>query len=208
MVQTGAARRAAVGTSANGLPTMVFDGTDVHLWPQSPAHSSTTKVGIWLWYKPATVSGTQLLYAVQAGVAGAANSRLAFYQTNDKLNIDVWKTSGSGRQFITASFLVAAAWHALYLQYDSSRGGDANVALYVGGVTKSLTPSGFGGAGAADLGELQAATGSATVGAANDSDTPPSAITNGGMLGPNILALNDNLTAAQIADTLLYEAPT
>lgn len=208
MVQTGVNRRAAVGSSANGLPTMVFDGTDVHLWPQSPAHSSTTKVGVWLWFKPATVVGVQTLYSVTNGVAGSATKRLILYANGSTLNCLAYLDNFNGRNGATAAgVLVAGAWHAIYLQYDSSRGGDPNIAIFVGGVSQgplTMTSDGAGGV----LGALQAASGSATFGGATDSDTPSNPIANGGQIGPNIIPLNDNLTAAGIANLLAFEAPT
>jgi hypothetical protein len=207
MVQTDVDRRAAVGTSSNGYPTMVFDGTDVHLWPQSPAHSSTTKVGIWLWYKPATVSGLQVLYAVSNNIAGSTTARLSMYAQGTDVVVSAMITNANGRQGNTsvAGALAAGAWHAMYLQYDSSRGGDANLALFINGVSKALTYFDIGAGGT--LGALQAASGSATIGGASDSDTPTIPIANGGEIGPNIFAFNDNLTASQIASLLAYEAP-
>lgn len=207
MVQTGVNRRAAVGTSGNGFPTMVFDGTDVHLWPESPATSSTTKVGIWLWFKPATVASTQMLYETAAGIGGAGNSRLIFYATNAKLQCECYISNVNGRTGTTSSnVLTAGAYTAIYLQYDSSRGGDANLAIFTGGTSQGLTFANIGAGGT--LGALLAASGNALVGAATDSDTPVNPITNGGEIGPNIIAFNDNLTAAEIASMLTFEAPT
>lgn len=206
MVQTDTDRRAAVGASANGFPTMVFDGSDVHLWPLDPAHSSTTKVGIWFWYKPATVAGIQRLYSVASGVAGATNNRLQLYGFNAALNCEAYASGNIGRFGTTPNVLVAGAWHAVYLQYDSSRGGDANLAIFVGGVSQVLT-NGNVGAGAA-LATLPTSAGSALVGGATDSDTPTQPIANGGQIGPNIFAFNDNLTAAEITSFLAYQVPT
>jgi hypothetical protein len=209
MVQTDTDRRAAVGTSGNGLPTMVFDGTDIHLWPLSPGHSSTTKVGLWLWYKPATVSGAQYLYRAAAGQGGQSFNRIDFYAFGSTLVCEVSVTNTTGRSGATASgTLTAGAWHAIYMQYDSSRGGDANLAVYVGGVSKSLTFANIGTG--ATLTTLQAATAAANalIGGATDSDTPVAAIANLGELGPNLLALNDNLSTDEIGRFLTFEAPT
>lgn len=207
MVQTDADRRAAVGAAANSVPTMVFDGTDVHLWPTVPATSSTTKVGIWLWYKPITVAGTQYLYRVAAGQGGVTLSRFDFYATGSQLQCEVSVTNTTGRFGVTASgTLTAGAWHAIYLQYDSSRGGDPNLVIHVNAADKSLT---YGNVGAgATLTTLQVANGSALFGGATDSDTPVVPIANGGQLGPHIFAFNDNLTAAQELFLLGYDRPT
>lgn len=206
MVQTGTVRRAAVGASANGFPTMVFDGTDVHLWPLDPAHSSTTKVGIWLWFKPATVAGVQRLYGVLAGVAGSTTNRLQLYTLSAALNCEAYASGSAGRFGTTPNVLVAGAWHAIYLQYDSSRGGDANLAIFVNGVSQSLT---YGNVGAGQaLATLPAASGSAPVGGGTDTDTTANPIANGGQIGPNMFAFNDNLSAAEIALFLAYQVPT
>jgi hypothetical protein len=206
MVQTDVDRRAAVGASANGLPTMVFDATDVHLWPVSPAHSSTTKVGIWLWYKPATIVGTQFLYNVQNAVAGSATRRLAIFQNGATLQFTAYLDNFNGRSGATGAILSAGVFAAHYFQYDSSRGGDANIAIFSGGVAQSLAYSNDGAGGV--LGALQAASGSAVIGGSTDSDTPSNPIANGGQLGPNGYAFDDNLTAQQIANFLAFEAPT
>lgn len=206
MTQAVSGRQTAVGASTNSLPTMVFNGANVHLWQQSPAHSSTTKVGIWLWYNPATVVGVQRLYGVIAGQGGSGTNRLQLYALNDKINCECYASGADGRFGTTPSILVAGAWHAIYLQYDSSRGGDPNLAIFVGGASQTLT---YGNVGAgATLTTLPAASGSALVGGGTDSDTPTNPIANGGQIGPNGFAFNDNLTAAEIARFLAFEVPT
>ncbi len=203
---SGGLRKTAVGAAANGLPTMVFDGTDVHLWPVSPAHSATTKVGLWFWYKPATVAGIQYLYAVTNGVAGSSTKRLHLRANAAKIDGVAYIDNFNGRAGSTPNVLVAGSYTAIYLQYDSSRGGDANLAIFIGGAAQTLTYANDGAGGT--LGALQAASGSATIGGATDSDTPATPIANNGVIGPNIFAFNDNLTAAEIAAILAFEAPT
>lgn len=201
MTQPSANRKAAVGASANGLPTMVFDATDVYSWPYSPAHSSTTKVGIWLRYKPSTVSGTQRLYG------DSFANRLQFYATTSKLQCECYISGANGRFGATPTgALVAGAWHAIYLSYDSSRGGDGNLQIWVNGVNLTLTYGNLGVGGT--LGALQAATGSTLVGGGTDTDTPANPIANLGEIGPNIYAENDNLTVAQELALRTFEAPT
>lgn len=207
MVQTVAVRQTSVGASLNGLPTMVFSGTNVHLWPQSPAHSATTKVGIWLWYKPATVAGIQRLYTVAAGVSGSATNRLQLYATGDKLQCECYISGVDGRFGTTpAATLVAGAQHPIYLQYDSSRGGDPNLQIWVNGVSQTLVFGNLGAGGA--LAALPAASGNALVGGGTDSDTPANPIVVGGVIGPNIFALNNNLTASEELALRNFEAPT
>ncbi len=207
MVQTDTDRRAAVGASANGFPTMVFDGSDVHLWPLSPAHSATTKIGIWLWYKPADAVNTCYLYAAGDSGPPVSAQRIALRQSGSRVDARVLITNDNGRALQSpTSVLTAGAWHAIYMQYDSSRGGDANLAIFVNGVSQSLSGSNIGAGGT--LTTLQAATGSACIGGGSNSDTPTLPIINTGVIGPNIFAFNDNLTAAQINALLNFEAPT
>jgi hypothetical protein len=205
MTSSGA-RIAAVGASANGLPTMVLDGTDVHLWPVSPAHSSRTKWGLWLWYKPASIVGLQMLYNVQNGVGGSATRRISIFQNGATVQFTAYLDNFNGRSGATPNVLVAGSYSAFYFQYDSSRGGDANIATFVGGSAQTLNYTNDGAGGV--LGQLQVASGSAVIGGATDSDTPSSPIANGGEIGPNIVPFNDNLTAAEIARMLTFEAPT
>ncbi len=210
LAQTDADRKPAVGAAANGYPTAVFDGTDVMLWPQSPAFASTTKLGLMFWYKPASiVAGFQILYVGVPGIGGVTNRRLDLYQQNGGLQVDAYVSNTVGRHFATdTTTLTANAWHRIYLQYDSSRGGDANVALFVNSVSKTLTPTALGGGGSTSLGALQAAGGSSLVSGQTDSDTPSAPISNGGQLGPNAYVFNANLTTLEEAQLGLFEAPT
>lgn len=214
MTQPAAVRKAAVGTSPSGLPTMVFDGTDVHLWPSNPGHLSTTTWGLWVDFWPASLPANQAIYAIANGVGGATATRMAFYSHNQTYIIEVYITNADGRSFVTGNVASTSAFQRLYLQYDSSRGGtngDNNVALYINGGTPltvgaGLTASSFGSGGT--ITTLRAATGSAVVGGFSDTDTPLSGITNGGQLGSILATFNQNLTAAEIARMMRFRSPT
>jgi hypothetical protein len=205
VVQTDVDRRAAVGASANGLPTAVFDGTDVHLWPVSPAQTSLTKFGIMYWFKPASVvTAQQNLYNA---TNGGANRRMLITADLDKIGGYIYADNFNARKGVTPSVLVALAWCNFYLQYDSSRGGDANLAIYINGVLQTLTYGQGDGSGGV-MGALRPAGGNTLIGGANDSDTPTFPISNGGQIGPNIIPFLDNLTAAELAAFLQFEVPT
>ena len=207
--QPGANRKPAVGTSGNGLQTMVFDGSDMLLWPLNASiNNRTDKQGYWFWFKPAVVNTLQRLLNITIATGAAATfEKLSFYANNRTLVCEVYITNATGRVGTTASnVLTAGAWHAIYLQYDSSRGGDANLAMFVGGTSASLNFTNIGAGGT--LGALQAPTGNCIIGSFNNSDTPTQAIDNGGEIGPNIFPFNDNLTAGEIASFLAFEAPT
>lgn len=198
VTQTDADRRTAVGASANGLATMVFDGSDVHVWPLISANNATAKLGFWIWYKPATVAGVQRLITVMA-VAGASENKLALYANGSTLVGEFYipGTGGAAGRFFTsaASTLTAGAWHSIYWRYNSSLGGDANVALWVNAVSKSLTPANLGAGGT--LTTLTAPTGSFVIGGNNNSDTPTQPIANGGEMRDPATFLDD-LNQAEI----------
>lgn len=207
ITQTDTDRRAAVGITSNDLSTMVFDGSDVHLWPLSPAHNSTTKIGLWFWYKPINATDANYLYAAGETSAPVSAARFTLRQLTSQIEARVFiaADASTGRSLKTPALtLVGNIWHGIYFQYDSSRGGDANVAIYVNGVNLSLTPANIGAGGT--LTTLQAATGSATVGAGSDSDTPTLPLTNGCQMIPGP-TFNDNLTQGQIDVLANFEKP-
>jgi hypothetical protein len=157
------------------------------------------------WIKPASLASNQRLLREISGVSGITLDRFevtAF--TDGSINIETYITNGNGRNAGTDPLLTVGAWTCIYLQYDSSRGGDANLALYTDGVARSLGMSNIGAGGT--LTTLQATTGTPLIGANNSGGG--SGILNGGELGPNIFTFNDNLTADQIAAFLAFEAPT
>jgi len=203
VTQTDVDRRAAVGAAANGLPTMVFDGTDVHVWPLSATiNNMTTKLGFWFWFNPSTVSGVQAIL----GAGSLSTGKLLFYAVNAQVWCDCYISAGNGQTAKTGNILSAGTWISLYAQYDSSRGGNPNIAIYANGVSQSLSFTAIGAGGT--LTTLPQPTGSFLLGGNTDSDTPSIPIANGGQIGPNIFAFNDNLTAAQIAQLLAFEVPT
>lgn len=207
VVQTDVDRRAAVGASANGFPTMVFDGTDVHLWPLSNTiQNMATKLGLFFWIKPATVVGVQVHFSV--GTVGGASARKIFlYQNGSTLVADCYISGTDGRSLASAALtLTAGAWHSVYWQYDSSRGGDANMALFVNKVSIGLTGANLGVGGTLTV--LPQPTGNMLIGGNSDSDTPAQPYVNASEMGPNIIPLNDNLTTAEIAALHNFEAPT
>lgn len=197
----------AVGTSANGLPTGVWDGSDVWVvTAASPSFSSTTKWGLWFWIKPASFASIQLLLREISGVSGMTLDRFELsVLTDGSIRIETYITNTNGRRGITAaSLLTVGTWTAVYLQYDSSRGGDANVAVFTGGVSRSLSMSNLGTGGT--LTTLQALTGTPLFGGNNAAGG--SGLLNNTEVGPNIFTFNNNLTATQIANFLAFEVPT
>jgi hypothetical protein len=188
---------------------MVFDGTDVHVWPLTAANNGVSKLGFWFWFKPASLAAIQVIMAVRTGTGGANARKFDLRAgTSGEVAAQVFIPGGAnGRQGITGTGkLVVGTWSAVYMQYDDSRGGDANLRIYVAGANETLTYSDIGAGGT--LGILPTVTGNGLIGATDNLDAPGGPILSGGLIGPNILAFNDNLTASEIAALLLFEVPT
>jgi hypothetical protein len=78
--------------------------------------------------------------------------------------------------------------------------------VWIDGVAAGLTASDFGVGGA--LGALRSASGTALLGAANDSDTPVVPQQNGAWQGPNLTVADTILTDTEAANLRLFEVPT
>jgi hypothetical protein len=206
VVQTDVDRRAAVGASANGLPTMVFDTPgDVHLWPVSPAQTSTSKWGLLFWFKPASVAATQAIYVcINAGT----NRRFQVQILNATVAGFVYSDNFNARKGVTPNVLSVGVWCCIYVKFDGSLTGDARLAIFIDGVAQTLTYSDGDGVGAIMPATLRTAAGNALLGGGSDADTPVTPVTNGGQLGPNIIPFLDSLIAAEIAAFQGFEAPT
>lgn len=208
VTQTDTDRRAAVGASANGFPTAVFDGSDVHVWPLSATiQNQTTKTGFFIWFKPASAASVQHLVAIGSGSGGASALKLVIYANNAQVFAEAYISGGNGRFGRTGNVLSAGAWTAIYVGYDSLLGGDPNLFMRINGTLQSLTYGNLGAGGT--LTTLPSVTGNALIGGStNDDDTPTQPIAVDGEVGPNLLAFNDTLTAAEELAIRSFEAPT
>jgi hypothetical protein len=208
-VQTDTDRRAAVGASGNGFPTMVFDGTDVHRWPLSATiNNMTTKLGFWFWYKPSSVTGVQTLINIAIATGGGIGSnKIEIFNNTTRIGSNVYVTNVTGRQGHTPLLSIAiGVWYAVYVQYDSSRGGDPNLVIFIDGVSQTLSFVNIGAGATLDV--LQSPTGNALIGGTtDDDDTPGGPLANLAEIGPNIFVFNDNLTAGEIVNMMGFEAP-
>lgn len=208
VTQTDTDRRSAVGASANGLPTMVFDGSDVHVWPLNAAiNNMATKLGLWFWFKPASLAAVQSLFPVRNGTGGASTRKLDIrINTDGSWTAQIFVDGTNGRALTTgAGRFSVGAWTAGYFRYDSSVGGDGCVKLYTLGVDESLSGANLGTGGT--LGALMQPTGNMLIGGTDNTDTPGSPILSGGEIGPGIVSFNDNLTADDIANMVSFERP-
>jgi hypothetical protein len=195
-------RAPAVGAGSNGVPTAVFDGTDVMVWAIGSTNNRTTKIGYWLWLKPTDVTNQQRLLHINAG-----GTQLQFYINGSRLTCEAYISGGNGRVCNTpVSTLALNTWASAYLQYDSSRGGDDNLRIYVNGTLPTLTYAAIGAGGT--LTTLPTVAGNIILGAATNTDTPVQALANGTELGQDLLVFGDNLTADQMAAQQAFDHPT
>jgi hypothetical protein len=202
--QTDADRKPAAGTSGNGLPTMVFDGSDVISCPLISNNNHTATLGYWCWFKPASVATVQHLFSVVAPNSSA--QKIDVYTNNAQVFVECYISGVNGRFGRTGNVLTAGAWTNIYVQYDSSRGGDANLAIFIDKVSQSLTYGNLGAGGT--LTTLPVVTGNYLFGGSTNSDTPTQPIANGGETGPNYYILGSNLTAGEQINLYDFERPT
>jgi len=201
-------RKPAAATAPNGLPVATWDETDVWVMPldtSGTGNNSTTKFGFFLWFKPASVSGIQRILTIAIAAGGASAEKLQLYANNATLRCECYITNANGRFGTSGNVLAAGVWSCIYLQYDSSRGGDACLRIYHNGNNESLTFANLGAGGT--LGAFQATTGNAFIGAATNTDTPTQAILNGGQTGPNYWSMDENLSTDEEARLRAFEVP-
>jgi hypothetical protein len=208
-VAYNSARRPAVAAAANALPIATFNPASpvVGAWPLTAANNQTAKTGVALWMKPAVVTGgaNQVIYMIAPGTGGANLQKFQVVQNNRTLVPWVAVTAGTanGRQLTTGNVLTVSTWAWVRLEYDSSRGGDANLKVYVNGADAGGAYSDIGAGGT--LGTLATVTGNALMGNFNDgSAVAPWS----GDFGPNLFVLSDNLTAAEETALMNFERPT
>lgn len=220
ITQADADRQPAATTSANGLPTATFDGTDVWMQTLESGNNGTAKWWMLMRVNPADLSALQRLYnCTLGGLGGSASAtrmRISLAATTGRPSADVFVSGNNGRTYVaTLAGASAAAWTSLYFQFDNTKtdeadgdglNDDAKFRIALGTTFAALTASdiGTGGTPAA----LLAVTGTAEIGASSNSDTPTSPLRNGGRLGPNLFFGDEPLTPAQLARLVAFEVPT
>ncbi len=214
--QTDADRKPAAATSANSLPVATFDGTDVWLQTLESGNNATAKWWMAFRIKPADFGASQQVYAAMtAAGASVQRMRMNLSNTTGVPTISIFTSGFNGRVYTAGTALTAAAWNHLYVQWDNTKTAecdtdgatsDAKLRLFLGTTALALTAAneGTGGTPAA----LLSATGTVTLCAANDADSPVSPLRNGGQVGPNWFFGDEPLTAAQLALIVGFEAPT
>jgi hypothetical protein len=216
ITQTDADRKPAAATSSNGLPVATFDGTDVWVQTLESGNNGTSKWWMLIWVKPADFGATQHVLNCQ-GVSGASLQRMTLALGNGTgiLTFDIFVSGFNGRKYATGTALTAGGWNCLYIQFDNTRTSecdpdgdveDAKIRIALDGTFLALTPSDVGTGGTVSA--LLSATGTACIGAANNSDTPTAPYRSGGQFGPNLFFGTDPLTETELALLVGFEAPT
>jgi hypothetical protein len=218
--QTDADRKPAAATAANGLPVATFDGTDVWMQTLESGNNGTAKWWMLMWVNPADLGALQRLYnCTLGGLGGSASAtrmRISLNATTGRVSTDIFVSGNNGRNYVaTSDGVSAAAWTAVYVQFDSSKtseadgdgdSADSKFRVALGTTFVGLTASDIGTGGAVSA--LLAATGTCEIAAVSNSDTPTSPLRNGGQLGPNLFFGDEPLTEAELANLLAFEAPT
>ncbi len=216
LAQTSANRKPATATSANGLPVATFDGSDLWLQTLESGNNGTAKWWCFFYFKAASLGSTQRLYGCRASGGASANRVDITLNTDGSLAFTVFVSALNGRTYATTGGLVTAgAWTSGYVQFDSTQPSEADLdgatataktRIAVAGDFEALVAADVGTGGAVT--GLVSATGTAVIGATNDSDTPVTPILNNGQIGPNLFFGDEPLTADQFAALIGFEAPT
>jgi len=200
-----AARRPAVGASANGLPIATFATNDCVSVPLIANNNQTSRTGIAMWVRVGNLTGTSTLVIYSVGTGGASARKLFFLlDSAERVRVDAYIAGSAGRSFLSTASLTQNAWAWLRLKYDSLLGGDPNLSAFVNGASAAGAYTDVGAGGT--LGVLPTVTGNLLIGNTNDSGTPSSFLA--GDIGPNIFFLSEDLTAAEELILMNFERPT
>jgi hypothetical protein len=179
-------------------------------------NNGTTKWWAYIRVKPVDFAASQqLLAAMTAAGASVNRTRTGLAGATGLPTWSIFTSGSAGRLYTGGTALTVGAWNSLYLQFDGSAVGveadttglitDAKARMFIGNTAVAITAAneGAGGVPAA----LLAATGTATIGGANDVESPVTPIRNGGQL--QLMAFgSEPLTAAELAALNLFQFPT
>lgn len=202
---SNAARRAAQGLAASSVPIATFATNDCLSWPIGTGNNGRDQRGFAFWARQ-TTTGSQTLFAIQNGTLGASARQTSLFMSSAQaLDFDNYVSGSNGRAGLSANNSLPAAgnWFWIRTMYDSSQSTEATKAkLYLNGALLPLTFSNISVGGT--LGTLPSVTGNILIGNINDG-TASSPFK--GDLGPNLYVLNADLSAAEEAQLMQFEAP-
>lgn len=202
----GASNAPSAGTSGgNGRPIATWAGAsnDAMQWAINSANFPRSKFWVRFWMRQPT-SALETLFAVY-NQTGGSSTRSLICQTNTsgRLVLGIYDAALGLRQGMTPlSTLPAATWLWAAFIFDGSQSGDAKLSIKVNaGSALSLTMSGTG----TPPSELNSATGNIVLG---DLRYGTAFVPYNGSIGQNLFVGTDDLTAAEDANLMAFEAPT
>ena len=209
-VQTTDARRPVNGTSVNGLPIATFTD-DVLQWTLDNARNNTSPAaGLAFWIKCTPDVTVRRLASVRLPGAsgGGSDNRVELCSDSNGARgffVDVYNSTVTARRGATAAALTAATWLFVTWEYDGSKATDAlKCLLTINNVVQTLSFSDAAGAPGAMPATLIQPTGELYFGAQTLVPANPFV----GSIGPNIFALNRQLSSSERAQLMNFEAPT
>lgn len=202
-VQTVAGRRPTQGLAASSVPIATFATNDCLSWPIGTGNNGRDQKGFASWFRIGSAGGG-MLWSIYNGTLGASARQMQLIAAAaGSLGLNCFVSGNNGRQGAVVSAYTVGSWVWLRTMYDSSQSTEATKAkIYVNGSLQTLSFSNIASGGT--LGTLPSVTGNMLIGNQNDG-TASSALN--GDLGPNFFVLNADLTAAEEAQLMQFEAP-
>jgi hypothetical protein len=193
--QTTDARRPVNGASANGLPIATYTA-DFLSWPLGAGNNGAVKWGMAGWFKLANTTGNKQLMTITSTAGGASANKINPFITGSAMRVDDQVTDRHAQ-----SGTLDTAWHFLTFEVDCSQATEAlQVLQSIDTVLQTVSFSSDTAWGAA----LAVPTGNALIGAGTTGALTPFV----GSMGPNLYFLNAQLTPAERAILMNFEAPT
>ena len=200
-----AARRPAVAAANNGLPVASFVTNDAVAVPLvAGINNQTDRLGWAFWVKVGNLAGFNTLLSISSGTGAASAAKIQlFLNGSNAITVDAYISGANGRRFTSTATVAEDSWTWLRLRYDSSLGGDANVATFINGAAATGTYSNLGSGGT--LTTLPTTTGNLIIGNINDGSAS-AALT--GSIGPDIFFLGEDPSVADELRLMNYRVPT
>jgi len=210
--QSTNANKPALGTSSNGLPILIFDGSNDQLqWPITAGNLNANTMGFAFWVKPTvTMTGTRQLIVLRSPLSSADVLELRIDGATLLASIFGPAAGFVGRYAFTGNVFSLDTWAFVSWEFDSAAATDVDrCCLFVNGTRRSTTVLTFGSPGPAMTG-IRSATGSGYIGDYNGT------LPFNGAFGPNLYALTAKqtgateglLTSAARAALMNFERPT
>lgn len=203
----GTAANRPTTSTANGNPTLVFDGSnDTLTWPASTASNTTSPVaGVAFWFRPENTTYTELY---NCAPDSSSNGRLYLtLSEEDPGAVAVW-VGGGGTSYRIGSTATGAwtvdTWTFLYFDYAGGEGTEAGKCrIWLGTDTDNVAPVSltFTGDGSMPA-SLQQPADDFEIGNENTIGAPYD-----GQIGAHIWCLDERLTEAEVQELMSIDPP-